>query len=46
MKKYCPLELEVIEFDGEDVITTSGGGSGPTTLDEEDPFDNQNSNTP
>ena len=26
-EKYEALEMEVIEFDTEDVITTSGGGS-------------------
>ena len=26
MEKYEALEMEVIEFDTEDVITTSGGG--------------------
>lgn len=26
MKKYIPVEIEVIEFDEEDIITTSGLG--------------------
>lgn len=29
MEKYEPLEMEVIEFDEEDVITTSPGGETP-----------------
>ena len=34
MEKYEALEMEVIEFDTEDVITTSGGG-GDIELPEE-----------
>ena len=30
MEKYVELEMEVIAFDSEDVITTSGEGNDPT----------------
>lgn len=29
MEKYTKAQMEVIEFEAEDVITTSGGGPGP-----------------
>lgn len=47
MKKYIKAEIEVIELDKMDIITTSnmndiiGGGDGPTNMDgseEEVPF--------
>ena len=38
MKKYEMLEMEIVVFDTEDVITTSGGGKGPTTTPEVQSF--------
>ena len=36
-ERYCELEMEIIYFDCEDVITTSGGDNGYEHLgDEED----------
>lgn len=34
MEKYVELEMEVIAFDSEDVITTSGKGSSDPTFPE------------
>ena len=34
MKKYTQAEIELIEFDSEDVITTSTGFEGKTDPDE------------
>ena len=34
MEKYVELEMEVIAFDSEDVITTSGEGGNDPTLPE------------
>lgn len=34
MKKYETAEMEIIKFDAEDVITTSGDNSGDITLPE------------
>lgn len=32
MEKYAKAQMEVIEFEAEDVITTSGGCNGMDTL--------------
>ena len=34
MEKYEALKLDVIEFEGEDIITDSYGGGGDTTTPE------------
>ena len=36
MEKYMTPEMEIVAFDSEDVITTSGGGSSTEGLDEDD----------
>ena len=33
MKKYEPVEIEVITFETEDVITASGEGKGDNTIE-------------
>ena len=37
MEKYEDLEIEIVEFDEEDVITTSGCATGPVGAIELDP---------
>ena len=44
-EKYEDLEMEVIEFETEDVITTSGAGNGGASTNWLDPNLNPNTNT-